>query len=114
MLQERIKENDVLKLGGHTSTTIVIAIINWHLSLVRITKKFPGFTVGPLNLRIENGKILVVIGPTGSGKSTILNLIAGLLKPDSGSILLDGLDITTVPCTSSKNRHYLSESQSIS
>jgi molybdopterin-binding protein len=67
------------------------------LELVRITKKFPGFTLGPLNLRIENGKILVIIGPTGSGKSTILNLIAGLLKPDSGSILLDGLDITTVP-----------------
>jgi molybdate transport system ATP-binding protein len=67
------------------------------LELVRITKKFPGFTLGPLDLKIENKKILVIIGPTGSGKSTILNLIAGLLKPDSGSILLDGLDITNIP-----------------
>ncbi len=67
------------------------------LELVGITKKFPGFTLGPLNLKVENGKILVIIGPTGSGKSTILSLITGLLKPDSGSILLDGLDITNVP-----------------
>jgi molybdopterin-binding protein len=67
------------------------------LKLVGVVKKFPGFTLGPLDLRIENAKILVIIGPTGSGKSTILNLIAGLLKPDSGSILLDGLDITNLP-----------------
>jgi molybdopterin-binding protein len=67
------------------------------LELVGVVKKFPGFTVGPLDLRIENAKILVIIGPTGSGKSTILNLIAGLLRPDSGSILLDGLDISNLP-----------------
>ncbi|MGH9979736.1 MAG: ATP-binding cassette domain-containing protein [Nitrososphaeraceae archaeon] len=70
------------------------------LELVGVTKKFPGFTLGPLDLKIENEKILVIIGPTGSGKSTILNLIAGLLKPDSGLILLDGVDITNSPHTS--------------
>jgi ABC-type Fe3+/spermidine/putrescine transport system ATPase subunit len=67
------------------------------LELVGITKKFPGFILGPLDLKIENGKVLVIIGPTGSGKSTILNLIAGLLKPDSGSISIDGLHITNMP-----------------
>ncbi len=67
------------------------------LELVRITKKFPGFTLGPIDLKIENNKILVIIGPTGSGKSSILNLIAGILKPDSGSILMDGLNITNLP-----------------
>jgi molybdopterin-binding protein len=67
------------------------------LELIGITKKFPGFTLGPLDLRIKNEKILVIIGPTGSGKSTILNIIAGLVKPDSGSILLDGVDITNSP-----------------
>jgi ABC-type sugar transport system ATPase subunit len=67
------------------------------LKLVRITKKFPRFTLGPIDLKIENNKILVIIGPTGSGKSSILNLIAGILKPDSGSILMDGLDITNLP-----------------
>ena len=68
------------------------------LELVNVTKKFRGgFTLGPLNLKINDNEILVMIGPTGSGKTTILNLISGLLKPDSGSIRLNGVDITTLP-----------------
>jgi molybdate transport system ATP-binding protein/molybdate/tungstate transport system ATP-binding protein len=56
--------------------------------------------VGPLNLKIEDKEILVLIGPTGSGKTSVLNLIAGLLKPDSGSILVEGEDITSLPVES--------------
>jgi molybdopterin-binding protein len=67
-----------------------------------VTKKFEGFTLGPLNLKVNNNEILVMIGPTGSGKTTVLNLICGLLKPDSGSILVDGIDITTIPVESRK------------
>ncbi len=70
------------------------------LELCNITKKFPGFTIGPLNLKIADDNILVMIGPTGNGKTTILNLIAGLIKPDSGSIVLDGIDITNQPVES--------------
>jgi ABC-type sugar transport system ATPase subunit len=58
------------------------------LSLVNLTKKFLGFSLGPLNLKVDDGEILVMIGPSGSGKTTVLNLISGLLKPDSGSIPL--------------------------
>ena len=43
-----------------------------------------------------------MIGPTGSGKTTVLNLIAGLLEPDNGSILMDGLDITSLPVEARK------------
>lgn len=67
------------------------------LELVRITKKFPGFMLGPLDIRVENNNTLVVVGPTGSGKTTILNLIAGLVNPDSGSVLVNGIDITNNP-----------------
>ena len=70
------------------------------LELVNIIKKFPGFAIGPLNLKIADDDILVMIGPTGNGKTTILNLIVGLIKPDSGSIFLDGLDITNMPVES--------------
>lgn len=66
------------------------------LNLVNLTKKFPGFSLGPLNLKVHDGEILVMIGPTGSGKTTVLNLISGLLKPDGGLILVDGIDITTL------------------
>jgi molybdopterin-binding protein len=68
--------------------------------LVGITKRFHGFTLGPLNLKISDNEILVITGPTGSGKSTILNLIVGLIKPDSGSVFLDGVDITNKPLES--------------
>lgn len=67
------------------------------LELVNVTKKLAGFTIGPLNLKIVDNNILVIIGPTGNGKSTILNLIVGLIKPDSGSIFLDNVDITNMP-----------------
>ena len=48
----------------------------------------------PLNLEIPRGRFLAVVGPSGSGKSTLLGLIAGLDAPTSGSVLIDGVDIT--------------------
>ena len=49
-----------------------------------------GFSIKNLNLRIEKGKTYGFVGKTGSGKSTIIDLLAGLLKPVAGQILLDG------------------------
>ncbi len=46
-----------------------------------------------LNLEVEDGEFLVIVGPTGCGKSTFLNLIAGFETPTSGKILLDGSKI---------------------
>ena len=46
------------------------------------------------NLEIEKGKITVIIGRSGEGKSVLIKHIIGLLRPDSGEILLDGQDIT--------------------
>ena len=71
------------------------------LELVNLTKKFGGgFKLGPLDLKISDNEIFVIVGPTGSGKTTILNLIAGFVKPDQGSIIADGLDMTNVPVES--------------
>lgn len=47
-----------------------------------------------LSLRVDDGKVLVITGPNGSGKSTLARIIAGIEKPTSGSIFLDGEDIT--------------------
>ncbi|QTQ13539.1 ATP-binding cassette domain-containing protein [Treponema parvum] len=49
-----------------------------------------------INLTIEDGDFVTVIGGNGAGKSTLLNLIAGVHFADSGSIILDGIDITVV------------------
>ncbi|MFB5599710.1 MAG: ABC transporter ATP-binding protein [Nitrososphaeraceae archaeon] len=66
------------------------------LKIKNITKKFEKFVLGPLNILIDNN-ITVVIGSTGSGKTTLINLIAGILKPDTGQIILDNIDITNQP-----------------
>ena len=66
-----------------------------------------------LSLTIENGKFVVITGPNGSGKSTLARLIMGIEKPISGSILLDGEDITALDITERAKRsaacEYLSE-----
>jgi putative ABC transport system ATP-binding protein len=50
----------------------------------------------PLDLTIERGSVTAVTGPSGSGKSTLLGLIAGLDSPTGGSVVIDGVDITTL------------------
>ncbi len=48
-----------------------------------------------VNVQIDNGEFVALIGHTGSGKSTLIQHINGLLKPDSGKIIVDGVDITS-------------------
>ena len=50
----------------------------------------------PLSTTIPRGQFLAIVGPSGSGKSTLLGLIAGLDAPTAGSVVIDGVDITTL------------------
>jgi putative ABC transport system ATP-binding protein len=50
-----------------------------------------------LSLEVPAKQMVAIVGPSGSGKSTLLGLIAGLDKPTSGSVVLDGVEITTLP-----------------
>lgn len=50
-----------------------------------------------LNLVLNDGDFVTVIGGNGAGKSTMLNAVAGVWKPDEGSILIDGIDVTNMP-----------------
>lgn len=54
------------------------------------------FAVNNVSLEIDNGDFVVILGPSGSGKSTFMNLISGLDRADSGSILYDTADITAL------------------
>ncbi len=73
------------------------------LELKNITKTFNAGTVNEkvalngLNLTLNDGDFVTVIGGNGAGKSTMLNAIAGVWKPDSGSVIIDGIDVTAMP-----------------
>lgn len=58
-----------------------------------ITKKYSGtIALSDVNLTLERGRIIGLLGPNGSGKTTLLKLINGLLVPDGGNLLIDGLE----------------------
>tara|TARA_Y200000002_G_C22688347_1_gene666935 strand:- start:3929 stop:5698 length:1770 start_codon:yes stop_codon:yes gene_type:complete len=52
-------------------------------------------TLNKINLSIEKGSKVGIIGPTGSGKSTLMDILMGLLEPSSGKLIIDGEEITT-------------------
>ena len=58
--------------------------------LKELTKEFPEFKLGPLNLDLEPGKVLGYVGPNGSGKTTTMHCMVGLVKADSGKTAIFG------------------------
>lgn len=65
------------------------------LEVIDLTKAFGGLVaVGGASFEIPTGEITALIGPNGAGKTTIFNMITGLMKPDSGKVLLNGIDVT--------------------
>lgn len=57
-----------------------------------------------INVEIPTGKLVVITGPNGGGKTSLAKLIAGLEKPTSGSIILDEEDITSLDITERANK----------
>ncbi|MBO5287143.1 MAG: ABC transporter ATP-binding protein [Clostridia bacterium] len=73
------------------------------LKITNLRKTFNPGTVNAkvalngLNLMLEEGDFVTVIGGNGAGKSTMLNAIAGVWRPDEGTIEIDGVDVTSIP-----------------
>lgn len=72
------------------------------ISLTDVTKTYKAGpntvrAVSNVNLIIKRGQMVSIVGHSGSGKTTLLSLIGGLTKPSSGSVLLDGTDIWSIP-----------------
>ena len=86
------------------------------LQAKNITKKYLGkAVVDELNIILEQGDILGLLGPNGAGKTTFFYMIAGLIRPDSGKILIDKEDITNkaVSIRASMGLAYLPQEPSV-
>ena len=64
------------------------------IEAVNLTKRFDGITaVDHINATIREGSVFGLIGTTGAGKSTFIRMVAGVLRPDEGSITIDGMNV---------------------
>jgi putative ABC transport system ATP-binding protein len=72
--------------------TPLIQVHELYKSYRRDTLEIP--VLQNINLEIPEGEFIAFMGPSGSGKTTLLNLIAGIDKPSSGTILIDGVEVT--------------------
>lgn len=63
-----------------------------------LSKSFGGLqAVHNVSFEVQQGEVLGIIGPNGSGKTTTLNLLTGFITPDAGTVLLQGEDVTGLP-----------------
>ncbi len=68
------------------------------ISVQRITKRFDDFVaLDDVSVEVAPSSLTALLGPSGSGKSTLLRIVAGLEKPDRGSVVIDGKDVTSRP-----------------
>jgi len=71
------------------------------IRLTDLSMNLPGFTLDKINIQIRPGEFFALMGSTGSGKTLVLETVAGLTKLDSGTVHIDGRDVTNLP---SENR----------
>ncbi|MGD8229909.1 MAG: ATP-binding cassette domain-containing protein, partial [Desulfobacteraceae bacterium] len=68
------------------------------IRLNNLTKVYRGFrAVDNLNLEIKRGVVFGFLGPNGAGKTTTIKMMAGVLKPTEGEVLIDGIDMANDP-----------------
>ena len=66
--------------------------------------------VDRLNLTVNNGEIVGFIGPNGAGKTTTIKMLTGILKPDSGSVIINGCNMSTEPLKAKQAIGYIADS----
>jgi len=90
-MKTAIDESEQLTAAESVSVALRPARPDAHVTIRGLSKAFTGKPLySDFNLDLPRGKIVSIFGPNGCGKSSLMNMIAGLLKPDAGEILFDG------------------------
>ena len=79
------------------------------LSTRGLTKCFDRPAVDALDLTVYNGEFYALVGPNGAGKTTTLRMVAGLLRPDAGSITIEGINAQSDPIAAKQITAWLSD-----
>src|SRR5262245_13137256 len=79
------------------------------LALRGVSKRFDRLAVDALDLTVHGGEFYALVGPNGAGKTTTLRMVVGLLRPDAGSICVDGIDALADPVTAKQITAWLSD-----
>ena len=79
------------------------------LALRGVSKRFDRPAVEALDLTIYGGEFYALVGPNGAGKTTTLRMVVGLLRPDSGSICINGIDALSNPVAAKQITAWLSD-----
>jgi len=79
------------------------------LALRGVSKRFDRPAVDALDLTVYGGEFYVLVGPNGAGKTTTLRMVVGLLRPDAGSICIEGVDALADPVAAKQVTAWLSD-----
>jgi ABC-2 type transport system ATP-binding protein len=79
------------------------------LQVQGLTKRFDRLAVDALDLTVRTGEFYALVGPNGAGKTTTLRMVAGLLKPDAGSVSIFGIDALQDPTAAKQIMAWVSD-----
>src|SRR5260370_12459584 len=74
-----------------------------------LTKRFDRLAVDALDLGVRAGELYALVGPNGAGKTTTLRMVAGLLRPDAGSVAVFGIDALSEPIAAKQMMAWVSD-----
>ena len=78
--------------------TVSPATPQWAIEVTGLTKSYSNhLALGGINLKVRQGESIVIFGPNGAGKTTLIKTLATIIKPNSGEVLVDGLNLKDRP-----------------